>query len=124
MGATRPVLLVDDDALLRDTLRVLLLQELDCGVLAFGDAATALAYTDHTRPGLALLDVDMQPMSGLELARVLRERFPELPILFLTGSSHLDLANEIAAVGALASLRKPVHAAELVATIQQHRVRA
>jgi FixJ family two-component response regulator len=124
MGATRPVLLVDDDALLRDTLRVLLLQELDCGVLAFGDAVTALAYTDHTRPGLALLDVDMQPMSGLELARLLRERFPELPILFLTGSSHRDLADELAAVGALATLRKPVRAAELVATIQAHRVRA
>jgi CheY-like chemotaxis protein len=120
---TRPVLLVDDDALLRDTIRVLLLQELECPVVAFGDGATALAYTVHTAPGLALLDVDMEPMSGLDLARRLRESFPDLPIMFLTGSNHLDLAEEFAAIGVVANLRKPVRAAELVRLIQAHRIR-
>ncbi len=124
MAPTRPVLLVDDDALLRDTLRVLLLQQLDCGVVAFGDGPTALAYTEHTPPGLVVLDVDMVPMSGLELARELRERFAELPIMFLTGSNNLDLGAEFAAVGSVANLRKPVRAAELVATIEAHRIRA
>jgi FixJ family two-component response regulator len=123
MAGERPVLLVDDDALLREALRLMLLQSLDCQVVAFGDGATALAYTEHTPPGLALLDVDMLPMSGLELARQLRERFEGLPIMFLTGSNHLDLAAEFAAVGAVANLRKPVRAAELVAAIQAHRIR-
>jgi CheY-like chemotaxis protein len=117
------VLLVDDDALLRDAIRTMLLQALDCPVVAFGDGPTALAYTDHTPPGLALLDVDMKPMGGLELARCLRERHPDLPIVFLTGSNHLDLAAEFAAVGAVANLRKPVRSAELLAAIEANRIR-
>jgi FixJ family two-component response regulator len=123
MPGRRPVVLVDDDGLLRETIRAALVQALDCPVVAFADAATALAYTAHTPPGLALLDVDMMPMGGLELARRLRERFTALPILFLTGSNHLDLADEFAAVGAVANLRKPVRIAALIEAIEAHRIR-
>jgi two-component system response regulator YesN len=121
--ARRPVLLVDDDALLREGIRAMLSQALDCPVVAFGDGPSALAYAKQMPPGLALLDVDLEPMGGLELARRLRERHPKLPIMFLTDSNNLDLAAEFAAVDAVANLRKPVRSSELVAMIDSHRIR-
>ena len=116
-------MLVDDDAVLREAIRQALVGALPCPVIAVGDGPSALAYVAHTQPCLAVLDVDMAPISGLELARALRKQIPELPLMFLTGSNHLDLADEFAAVGAVANLRKPVRTQELVAACEKHRLR-
>ena len=117
------MLLVDDDEALLHALAKLLVREVGCPVETFADGAAALEFARATPPCLAVLDVDMGAMSGLELGRRLREAVPQLPIMFLTGSSQRDLAAEFASVGAVANLRKPVRGAELVEAVQLHRLR-
>lgn len=119
----RPVMLVDDDSAVLEPLAIALRQQLSCPVASFNDGLSALDFfADHT-VGLAVLDVDMPQMSGLVLAQKLRAKASDLPIMFLTGSTQRDLAAELAALGAVASLRKPIAAKELAVVVDRFRLR-
>ncbi len=57
----------------------------------------ALAY--KTKPDLLLTDIDMPGMNGLTLAEKLRERYPGLPVIFLTGSCYDEIRTKAANMG-------------------------
>lgn len=79
-----PVVIVDDDALFRESLR-LNLEDEGYPVHDFADGLTALAFLDQ-RPdiGVVLLDWKMPGIDGLQVLHRLRERGSALPVIFLT----------------------------------------
>lgn len=87
----RPTLLVEDHPLMRETLSQFLreMAELDLiGAVATG--AEALKICEDTEPALALIDISLPEMSGLELVRELKSRYPNLSCLML--SAHQEIA--------------------------------
>ncbi len=75
MTAPIRVLIVDDQRLMRDGLRVLL--ELQDGIAIVGEAGNgveALTQVATTQPDVVLMDVRMPRMNGVEATRALRER--------------------------------------------------
>jgi two-component system, cell cycle sensor histidine kinase and response regulator CckA len=54
-------------------------------VLSATNGEEALRLCDEETPALAILDIVMPRMGGAATAKKLRERFPELPILFTSG---------------------------------------
>ncbi len=79
------VLLVDDDSAVREV-TVGMLRDLGYGVFEAGSGGAALELLDrNTHVSLVMLDFAMPGMNGAELAREVRARRPELPILFATG---------------------------------------
>ncbi len=111
------LLLVDDDAAVRITTAELLGTE---GFLVReADGATAaLAALEQGEPiDLMLADFAMPGMNGLELARVVRRRWPRLPVLFATG--YADAAVLAAEAGRGRVVKKPYRAAELAARIRE-----
>jgi two-component system, OmpR family, response regulator len=57
------------------------------------DGPSALKAADHFTPDACLLDINMPGMSGYDLARQLRERFPARPPLFATMTAYGDFAH-------------------------------
>ena len=100
------VYLVDDDAAVRDALR-LLLELRGLAVEAFASAEAALVRIDRTSRGCLLTDLRMPVMTGLELMFELRKRSIDLPVVVLT--AHGDVATTRAALrgGAFDFLEKP-----------------
>lgn len=99
--------IVDDDALLRREL-TLLLESVGWQVIAFDSAEAFLAAGQKPfLPGCLILDISMPLMSGLELQRVLKERAIRLPLIFLT--AHADVATAVQAMkqGASDLIEKP-----------------
>jgi len=90
------ILLVDDDSAVREiTAHVLI--ELGYKVVEAGSGATALACLDKTAEiDLLLVDFAMPGMNGVEVASAVRERLPDLPILFITGYADLTAIKEVA----------------------------
>jgi diguanylate cyclase (GGDEF)-like protein len=90
------VLVVDDDVTTRASLLAVLA---GAGIAAIAAASSdqALALQAEQAPALVVLDYLLPDRNGLELAALLKERDPTLPILLLTGSASLETA--IAAVG-------------------------
>ncbi len=109
-AANRPrrILLVDDDALVLMATADML-RELGHHPMEMTSAKKALeAVRGGERPDLAILDYAMPEMSGVALAELLREAYPELPMMLATGYSEREKAS-----GALPRLNKPYTLAEL-----------
>jgi DNA-binding response OmpR family regulator len=83
VAAPGRIAVVDDEATLRDTLLESLSRE-GYEVAAYRDGAEAWSAFQQALPDLAILDVLMPRMDGLELCRRLRGLSDELPIVFLT----------------------------------------
>ena len=77
------IALVDDDKNILESVTMLLEQE-GYHVRSFSDPAAALTALTTTPPDLAILDIKMPRMDGLELLRRLRQGAPDLPVIFLT----------------------------------------
>jgi CheY-like chemotaxis protein len=73
-------------------------------------------------PDLILMDVSLPDVSGLDLARTIKDN-PEttkIPIVACSGLTHSDMEAEAQKVGIVELLTKPVAATELIAAIGRH----
>jgi FixJ family two-component response regulator len=107
------VFIVDDDAAVRDSLR-LLLRSVGLAAETYDSARTFLNDYDPERSGCLVLDVRMPDMSGLELAEMLREREAVLPIIFITGHGDVPMAVKAMQLGAMNFIQKPFRDQELL----------
>jgi signal transduction histidine kinase len=87
------VLLVEDNQQVRE-FACELLADLGCLVAPAQGASEALSLLETETVDLVLTDVVMPGITGVELARILRERMPGLPVLLATGYSEEILKNE------------------------------
>ncbi len=100
------LLFVDDD----DTYRVVLTRELSrsgYSVSAFRDAESALRGLDGLQPDVALVDLRLPGMDGIELLARLLERVPGLPVVMNTGHGAVPDAVHAMRQGAFDFLTKP-----------------
>ncbi len=121
-GAKRLILLVDDDALLLQFLAEVL-NHAGYETLTATSAAEAIRQIEAREPDLALLDITMPGMSGLELARHLHEN-TSLPFMFLSGSTDAESAKQAAQYGAVGFLVKPIDANRLMPAFEAALARA
>jgi DNA-binding NtrC family response regulator len=101
------VLFVDDD----ETYRRVLAKELSHSgfeVASFADAEGALAALERKQPDVALIDLALPGMNGLQLLDRLLERVPGLPVVLLTGHGAVPEAVRAMRHGAFDFLTKPV----------------
>lgn len=107
------VLLADDSKPIRRVVELTLERD-DIDLRLAADGAEALSLVDEGfAPDVALLDVHMPQLGGIELCRKLRERLPEVQVLLLVGTFEPFDAEEGEAAGAQGHLLKPFAADEL-----------
>jgi CheY-like chemotaxis protein len=80
------ILLVDDSPVQRRIVHGLLLSAGAWNVVHAGDGHSALEEMERSAPSLVLTDAYMPRMDGLELVRQVRERFPHVPVVLMTGT--------------------------------------
>lgn len=110
------VLVVDDDRLVLTTL-VMGLRQAGYSVSEATGSEGALLLARAMRPDIALLDVRMPGMSGIELAKQLWAE-ARIPFLFLTAYGDPDLVKQAVEYGALGYLVKPVDPPKVVPAIE------
>jgi DNA-binding NarL/FixJ family response regulator len=101
------VVIVDDHRLFVDAMALLLGHDDRLTVIGTaGDGATAIELAVSRAAEVAVIDVRMPEIDGLETARRLRKRSPETRVILITGLDEPDLADEARAAGAVALLTK------------------
>jgi two-component system, NtrC family, sensor histidine kinase KinB len=108
--ATRGRILVVDDDRAALTALELLLRADGFSTWTAPDGESALVEVEQARPDVVLTDLQMAPMPGVELCRVLHEMDRELPVVVMTGHSDMQSALESLRVGAEDYLIKPLEA--------------
>jgi two-component system response regulator RpfG len=105
------ILVIDDQATSR-----LLMQELvsttsldgPVEVKSFGDPVEALRWVETNAPDLVLTDYSMPQMTGLEFAKRFRQRYPDVPLVVVTGMNDREIRYKALEAGATDFLTKPV----------------
>ena len=113
MGAKAKVLVVDDEAVVRESyLRTL--DGVRYNVRAALDGAEALRMMEAEHFDVILLDIRMPKMDGIEVLRQIKKRWPECEVVIITGYPSIETAKEAVRLGAYNYLAKPVGPQEIV----------
>jgi DNA-binding NtrC family response regulator len=106
------VLVVEDEPRLRDLLTR--------AIAGWGFVTTAarsgeeaLRHADAEKPDIAVLDLNLPGMGGLECLQRLREKLPHLQAMVLTGFASIEAAKEAVHLDVVEFLTKPCHLGEL-----------
>ena len=101
----RSVLLVDDDETIRDTLYELLSENYICQTAE--TAEKALARLEADEYDVVLTDISMPGLSGLELLGHVRQKYPDTPVIIISGIGDQEHAQGLIKIGAFDFLLKP-----------------
>jgi DNA-binding NtrC family response regulator len=112
------LLLVDDDAELRDTM-IQRFTRSGFTVRGAGSGDEALGLAGRRNFDVAVFDMMMPGMSGLALLQQFRERFPDCQVILLTGQGTIESAVEAMRLGAFNYLTKPFPLRDLEVQIEK-----
>lgn len=113
------IALVDDHAIVRDGLAMLLELQPDLRVVAsFGDAASAVRFCAEQRPDVVVLDVGMPGLSGIDAARHIHESAADTRILMLSMHSGSEYVAQALSAGADGYVLKESAGAEMVEAVR------
>jgi two-component system response regulator PilR (NtrC family) len=99
------ILVVDDDEAIRDTLYDLLSEEYVCQTAETAEKAFARLEADSY--DVVLTDISMPGLSGLELLGHVRQKYPQTPVIIISGISDQEHAQGLIRLGAFDYLLKP-----------------
>ncbi len=99
------ILLVDDDETIRDTLYELLSGHYICQTAETAEKAFARLEADQY--DVVLTDISMPGLSGLELLGHVRQKFPDTPVIIISGIGDQEHAQGLIKLGAFDFLLKP-----------------
>jgi two-component system chemotaxis response regulator CheY len=113
----KTILIVDDSASLRQVVRMAL-QGAGHDVIEAGDGKAALALLDGRTVDMAICDINMPVMNGIDFVKAVKERaaYKFMPVLMLTTDKHKEAGK---AAGAKAWMTKPFAPSQLVTAVQK-----
>jgi two-component system response regulator NreC len=113
------ILIADDHDIVRAGVRLLIEKQPGwevCGEAASGREAVALA--EKYQPDVAVLDITMPELNGLEAARQIKRRMPQVEVVMLTAHDNEDLVHQVFDVGARSYILKTEAAKHLVPAVR------
>jgi CheY-like chemotaxis protein len=112
------ILVIDDNAEARILLKDIL-EEKGFAVFEAVDGQEALEVLERTLVHLAIVDLDMPRMNGLEFTHQSKKEYPQMPVVMVTAYSQFYSPADILASGVDAFLQKPLDLARLMKAIDQ-----
>src|SRR6476620_8113674 len=112
------ILIIDDD---RDICLLLkrFLTRHGYEVMEAYNGKKALEILESTEPSLVMCDFRLEDMEGNVLLGKIKEKYPHLPVIIITGYSDIKIAVEVMKMGAYDYITKPLFPDEILVTIKQ-----
>jgi NarL family two-component system response regulator LiaR len=113
------IVIGDDHAVFREGTRTLLERENDMVLLGeAGDGMETLKLVEELRPDVVILDISMPKLSGIEVTRQIKARFPEVIVLILTAYDDDEYVFAILEAGAAGYMLKDAASHELIEAVR------
>ncbi|HRI58250.1 MAG TPA: sigma-54 dependent transcriptional regulator, partial [Saprospiraceae bacterium] len=114
----KKILIIDDDPDICMLLKRFLLRK-DYEAVTAGSGAAGIRTAETENPDLILTDFRLGDMEGSEVLQQLREKWPHIPVLVMTGYSDIRMAVNVMKQGAFDYLTKPIVPDEILLSIQR-----
>jgi DNA-binding NtrC family response regulator len=111
------ILVVDDEAVIRHQLGQLYKQS-GYKVMAVGSAEEALEHLERGETDLAVTDIRLPGMSGIELTQRIQKNWPDIPVIAITGYGDIESAVDSFKLGVRDYIEKPFSAAAIQESTQ------
>ena len=113
------VYFIDDSATMREVIKIAFRRE-NMNVITCGDAASALAQFEDSRPDIVITDVIMPDQDGYSVCTQVKQHaeFSKVPVVLMSGVVNKSVADKAMAVQADELIRKPFQPQELIARVR------
>ncbi|RIL11291.1 MAG: UDP-3-O-[3-hydroxymyristoyl] N-acetylglucosamine deacetylase [Proteobacteria bacterium] len=101
------ILVIDDEASIRQSLKGILSDE-GYETLLAEDGTSALNILSHTKPSAVVLDIWMPGMDGIEVLIKIKQIYPDLPVIMISGHATIATAIRATRMGAFDFVEKPL----------------
>jgi len=113
------ILIADDHALMREGTRRILEKERDLKVIAeAGDGEEAVQLTAKFKPDVAIMDIAMPELDGIEATKQIKEVNPSTAVLILSAHDDDEFVFRLLEAGAAGYMLKKIHGRELVDAVR------
>jgi len=112
------IVLVEDEPVLRRTFHLILVAA-GHRVRDAADGETGWRLCEDASPDLVITDVILPGMDGVELAKRVRKQFHDVGILLISAACGPEYVTEVAELGRIEFLRKPIDRGRLLACVEQ-----
>ena len=119
MTRTTDILIIEDDAIMREALAEWL-EAAGYGVRKAADGSAGLAAVNLVAPALVVTDIHMPGVNGAMVIAHLKQRYPEIPIIAISGLFNCGYrmdADTAIALGAARALAKPFKRGDLLRAV-------
>jgi DNA-binding NarL/FixJ family response regulator len=114
------ILIADDHAVVRDGTRQILVQEPDLDVVAeAADGAEAIRLAGVVKPDVAIIDIAMPGVDGIEATKQIKAKYPTIAVLILSAYDDDQFVFSLLEAGAAGYLLKSVRGRELIDAVRQ-----
>jgi two-component system, NtrC family, nitrogen regulation response regulator NtrX len=113
----KTVLVVDDEQAIRESIKMILEYEKFAVVFA-EDGPSAIGRVQAGGVDLVLLDIKMPGMDGIRVLQVIRESYPAVPVVMISGHGTIETAVEATRLGAYDFLPKPIDRERLIIVVR------
>lgn len=112
------ILICDDEENIREMLKLILGEFYELILVSSGEQAL---YTLENQKDIkiALLDIKMPKINGLDVLKEIRARFPKVKIVMVTGYKSVEMAAEASKLGASGYIVKPFKSEDILETIRK-----
>ncbi|MBD3232532.1 MAG: response regulator [candidate division Zixibacteria bacterium] len=112
------ILVVDDDLMIRDMLYDFL-QEKGYDVVSAADSSSAITAVNSRKFDAIILDFKLPEVDGITLMARVKQKYPKIPIIMITGYPSESSRDQAYQSGAAAFIEKPFKVTKLVATLKR-----
>ena len=114
----RKIFLIDDDETIRKSLSLLLLSA-GYAIESFNSFEDFIERGNFNDVGCILLDVYLGGKTGLELQEEIKRKYPNLPIIYITGFGDIPMSVHALKKGAINFLQKPIDDVKLIESVEE-----
>ena len=119
MSTVHTVYFIDDSATMREVIKIAFRRE-NINVVAYNDAASALAQIESSRPDVVITDVIMPDKDGYEVCQFIKgnANLSEIPVILMSGVVNKQVAEKAFSVKADELIRKPFQPQDLITRVR------
>ncbi|MBF0473088.1 MAG: sigma-54-dependent Fis family transcriptional regulator [Nitrospirae bacterium] len=112
------VLVIDDDDNIRETCSTIL-NRAGIDSISFPSAEKGLSYLSKNTVDAVIMDMKMPELNGLDATVTIRNLYPNLPVIIITGYGDIETAVKAIQLGAFDFIVKPIHPSVLVLSVKK-----